>query len=70
MTNYERIKSMNLEELSVFLADVDENWDALFACRCCIYNDIQDGCGMGADTKKCVEGVSEWLKSDYEQEDD
>ena len=57
MTNYEKIKNMNIEEMSWLLARFKE-------CRVC---PITDDCRY-YDT--CLQGITEWLESEAEMKND
>ncbi len=60
MTNFEKIKSMSIEEMAVLLADEIPHGDC---CNCWLY------CGC-IDTKKldtdCQNAWLEWLESEVE----
>lgn len=54
MTNFEKIKSMTVEEL------VDED---VFDCKCCIYRDSEEVCWNGI----CRSGIRKWLNKEVEE---
>lgn len=59
MTNYEKIKSMSMEEMAAFIDTIDKH------CQCCAHNRNIDGvCHVSLDT--CESGVSKWLESEAE----
>ena len=56
MTNFERIKKMNEQELAEFIETIND-------CCCCPYGAKCDG---EVDKKEdCVRNLKEWLKSEY-----
>ncbi|MEO2600927.1 hypothetical protein [Clostridium butyricum] len=59
MTNYERIKSMTIEEMAKFFNN--EIDDVECSCRCGFYNIGQPNCGY-----KCNKGHLEWLMQEVE----
>lgn len=59
MNNYEKIKSMSLEEMAAFIDLIDKD------CQCCASNRTSNGICRASGT--CESGVSKWLKSEAEE---
>ena len=58
MTNFEKIKQMNVEEMAYFL-------NGFFtSCELCVHN--TKGGGMGC-TGGCIDGKTKWLESEVEE---
>jgi hypothetical protein len=57
MTNYEKIKNMNLTSLSRFIEKLNEDKD----CNCCAYR--QSSC----INLSCRKGIKEWLNQEAEE---
>lgn len=55
MTNEQKIKAMSTEELAEFLRSNDID------CECCKYQ--YEDCRR----RKCLEGITEWLKEEAEE---
>lgn len=55
MTNYEKIKNMSLEEMSMYLADKG-------CCNMCSVGQMK--CLTFEDDTECFEAVQEWLESE------
>jgi len=63
MTNYEKIKSMSIEEMAVAF---DEN----SCCGFCAYKKIcAKSSALFIDLKKCQERIKEWLESEVIEND-
>lgn len=60
MTNYDRIKSMSVEEMAAFINHCEN-----VPCQCCNYKG--NLCGDGTDTEMCKNEISEWLNSEVEE---
>lgn len=58
MTNYEEIKSMNLDEMLLLLTSGTET-----PCHLCKYS----GAAIENCRYKCAEGVVAWLESEVEE---
>ena len=60
MTNFERIKNMNIEELSLFLMRVNSSYseDCMVGMTDCKYPDIDNNCSL------CFR---EWLESEVDE---
>lgn len=56
MTNYEKIKSMTVEEMTEFIV----NFDTDEFCRCC--DEVSAFCFCRGN--KCNEAVAEWLNEE------
>ncbi len=56
MTNLEKIKSMNTEEMAGFLADA--------CCRNCAFYDSESVIKCIEANKTCAEGIKIWLESE------
>lgn len=55
MTNYEKIKAMDIDELAELL-------DSYGTCGFCIYRERREEC----DVQSCENGVKKWLESEAE----
>ena len=53
MNNFEKIKSMTIDEMALLLCD---------DCHCCAYYDDGDCLKLS----HCLEGVKQWLESEEE----
>ena len=57
MTNYEKIKSMSVEEMAEFLGDTPE------ICDFCVY---EGSCHNNLNTN-CIDGTKLWLEQEAEE---
>lgn len=58
MTNYERVKTMSLEEMAEF---INHETDGICSC-CSLYPDKKDRCYEIVG--ECKRGITNWLKSE------
>lgn len=62
MTNYERIKSMSVEEMANAIHSID------YPCEFCMQNRHRDHNGLCNASGSCVDGIKRFLESEVETE--
>lgn len=68
MTNYERIKSMNVEEMAQILADISMDGGYEVPCSVCAGERTTPDNHCCADfSDDCMQGVVKWLESEAEE---
>lgn len=68
MTNYERIKSMNVEEMAAELDILITEFGSAVPCAACAGEKDRTGNHCCADfSDDCIQGVVKWLESEVEE---
>ena len=69
LTNYEKIKSMSVDEMAEFLEDEDNLATQYCNKKCCVYFEDNGDCKAYKAVKRnsCVQAVKQWLESEVEE---
>lgn len=70
ITNYDRIKSMSIDELAEFLEDEDNLATQYCNKNCCIHFEDNGDCKAYKAVKRnsCVQAVKQWLESEVSEQ--
>ena len=70
ITNYDRIKSMSVDELAEFLEDEDNLATQYCNKNCCVHFEGNGDCKADRTVKRnsCVQAVKQWLESEVSEQ--
>ena len=65
MTNFEKIKNMSVDEMSMVISNLLYGTDGFDPCKLCIYHDVCNLINkLAFSSVECLNALNKWLESE------